>query len=163
MRNRRELIENLHQYGCRVTRPRVVVLSILAQSPKHITADQVLQRARRTYPSLNKSVVYRNLELLADLGLVSRTDLGQGQVEYELHRHPHHHHLVCRICRTTAEVVPETFAALEKELAERYGFAADLDHLAIFGLCRRCRSQKTWRRAHHPHPQPDAPDRGAAP
>ncbi|HYA44060.1 MAG TPA: Fur family transcriptional regulator [Acidimicrobiales bacterium] len=156
-------MEALQKYGCRVTQQRLTVLSVLAQSPKHLTADQVLQRARRVYPLLNKSVVYRNLELLTGLGLVSRTDLGQGRVEYELHRHPHHHHLVCRRCHRTIEAVPETFAALGEELTGRYGFAADLDHLAIFGLCRRCRSRKSLPRAHHPHLQPDPPHRGAAP
>jgi len=161
MRRNQELIERLRRYGSRVTRQRLLVLSVLAQNHKHLTADQVLQRTRRAFPALNKSVVYRNLELLTDLGLVSRTDLGQGHVEYELHRHPHHHHLVCRRCRRAVEVLPDALGALGQELAERYGFAADLDHLAIFGVCRRCGSQKTLRRAHHPHPY--SPNPGTVP
>ena len=146
-----EVIQRLKEYGYRLTPQREIMLSVLAKNNKHLSAEEVLRRVRRTYPYLNKSVVYRNLELLTELGLVSQTNLGQGAIEFELHQHPHHHHIVCRHCHHSAEVAPELFGGLELELRKRYGFAADLDHLAIFGLCRKCQSSKKSQRGHHPH------------
>lgn len=144
-----ELVKNLRSTGSRLTRQREVILSVLAQSESHLRADEILRRVRRVYPQLNKSVVYRNLDLMIRLGLVSQIDTGQGRVEYELHHHPHHHHLVCRNCNATREVKAPLFAELERDLLTRHSFAAELDHFAIFGLCRRCRVKKQNAR-HHP-------------
>ncbi len=135
-----ELKKNLRAAGHKLTPPREILLTIIAQSSDHLSADEILRRARRADPHLNKSVVYRNLDLLTQLGLISCTKLGKGCTEYELHRHPHHHHLVCRKCHQRVEVAPELFEQLAEELQGRYGFAAHLDHFAIFGVCRRCRS-----------------------
>ncbi|MCL5995654.1 MAG: transcriptional repressor [Chloroflexi bacterium] len=145
------LVEQLEAHGYRLTPQREIVLSILSETDKHVSAETLLLRVRQVYSRANKSVVYRNLDLLAQLGLISCVDLGQGRVEYEVHRHPHHHHLVCRHCKQVIEVSANAFAALQRELLERHGFAADMDHLAIFGLCRKCQSQQAAHSGHHPH------------
>ncbi len=134
-------LDGLRQAGHRLTPQREMILSVICESGGHLTADAILQRVRVRYPYLNKSAVYRTLELLARLGLVNPTDLGHGQVEYEVHRDPHHHHLVCQRCGRITEVEQRVFAALDKQLREKYEFAAELDHFAIFGTCKRC--QKT--------------------
>lgn len=148
-----ELVRNLRSNGNRLTPQREVILSVLASSERsesHLCADEIIRRVRRVYPHLNKSVVYRNLDLLTRLGLVSRIDPGQGRVEYELHHHPHHHHLVCRGCNSTHKVESPLFARLEQDLMREHSFAADIDHIAIFGLCRRCRMKKR-KASQHPH------------
>jgi Fur family ferric uptake transcriptional regulator len=145
------LVEQLSALGYRLTPQREILLSVLSESDKHVNAEALLNRVRQVYPRANKSVVYRNLELLTRLGLISCVNLGQGRVEYEVHHHPHHHHLVCRHCKHVIEVNSAAFAALQQELLEQHGFEADMDHLAIFGLCRKCRSKHTVRNGHHPH------------
>ncbi len=107
-----------------------------------MTAEEILTRVRARYPYLGKSVVYRTLDLLSDLGMVTRTDLGQGHIEYELHEHPHHHHLICRGCGSVVRVDNSSFDSLGKRLKDRYGFHADLDHFAIFGRCANCMDHK---------------------
>ena len=133
-----ELVERLREKGHRMTPQREMILSVVCECNGHVTADEILKRVRKRYPYINKSAVYRTLDLLARLNLVNPTDFGQGRVEYEVHRHPHHHHLLCRNCRQMIEVDERIFAPLEKALRTEYGFSADLDHFAIFGLCRKC-------------------------
>ena len=135
------MVTILRASGCRLTPQRESVLEVIADSAGHLTADEILRRVRAHHPYLNKSAVYRALDLLTRLDLITQTDCGRGRVEYELHRHPHHHHVVCRNCGRVAEVRHASFAALEKNLRARYGFRADLDHFAIFGLCRRCQTK----------------------
>ncbi len=132
------LIENLRQNGHRLTPQREMILAVICESGGHFTADDILQRAHARYPYLNKSAVYRTLELLTRLGVLNQTDFGQGHVEYELHQHPHHHHLLCRRCGKRTEVDEQLFVPLQKALRAEYGFIADLDHFAIFGTCRKC-------------------------
>ena len=134
-----QMVNALRAKGHRLTPQREMVLAVLAESEGHVTAEQVLERVRARYRYLNKSAVYRALDLLTRLDLITQTDCGRGHVEYELHRHPHHHHIVCRNCGKMEEVQDASFAALEKNLKSVYGFQADLDHFAIFGLCGKCR------------------------
>ncbi|MDE3090606.1 MAG: transcriptional repressor [Chloroflexota bacterium] len=133
-----QFIQELRQAGHRLTPQREAVLSVICDCEGHIAADAILKRIRKRYPYINKSAVYRTLDLLARLGFVNPTDFGQGRVEYEVHQHPHHHHLLCRNCHQMVEVDERVFAPLERALRTDYGFTADLDHFAIFGLCRKC-------------------------
>ena len=119
-----------------------MVLAVICDTTGHVPAEDVLERVHKRYPYLNKSAVYRTLELLSQLGFITQTDFGQGRIEYELHRHPHHHHLVCRKCGKLTQVDETLFLPLAKSLAKDYGFAADLDHFAIYGTCSRCQEQK---------------------
>jgi Fur family ferric uptake transcriptional regulator len=135
------MIETLRASGHRLTPQRESVLEVICDTPEHLTADEILKQVRKRYPYLNKSAVYRSLDLLVELGFVTQTDLGQGCTQYQLHRHPHHHHLVCRKCGGVLQVAHTCFQPLEKRLRQKYGFQADLDHFAVFGLCRGCQGE----------------------
>lgn len=138
MSHHMKMVETLRATGHRLTPQRESVLEVIGSSDQHLTAEDILKLVRKRYPYLNKSAVYRSLDLLTHIGMVTQTDLGQGRVEYELHEHPHHHHLVCRQCGAVSQVDHTSFQPLEKTLEKKYGFAADLDHFAIFGLCSKC-------------------------
>ena len=150
MSNHMVMLKVIRDSGHRLTLQRESVLSVIASSNSHLTAEEIIDRVRKRYPYLNKTAVYRSLALLTGLGLVTQTDLGRGRVEYELHRHPHHHHLVCRNCRQVTEIEHDVFAALAKKLENEYGFRADMDHFAVFGLCRKCKTG-TRKKPIHPH------------
>lgn len=146
MAHHAELLQSLRAAGYRLTPQRESVLAAIAGSGSHLTAEQIMARVRERYPYMNKSAIYRSLDLLVELGLVTQTDLGRGRVEYELHRHPHHHHLICRRCRRIEQVDHAAFAALAKKLETVYGFQADLDHFAVFGRCKRCQARNPLRK-----------------
>ena len=134
-----DYLTQLRDHGHRLTPQRERVLAAVCEIEGHISAEEILRCVRKRYPSINKSAVYRTLDLLTRLGFVNPTDLGQGRVEYEVHRHPHHHHLVCRRCHAMIEAEDRIFDSLEKALRKDYGFSADLDHFAIFGMCAKCK------------------------
>ena len=136
------MVNDLRQAGHRLTPQREMILSVIRASDGHLTADDILQRVRTRYSPLNKSAVYRTLDLLTRLDLVNEIDFRQGRVEYEIHQHPHHHHLLCRNCGKRTEIDDRFFVSLEKTLRAEYGFSPDLDHFAIRGLCRKCQTQK---------------------
>lgn len=143
-----ELVDSLRQTGHRLTPQRESVLSVIAESDEHLTAEEILARVRKRYPYLNKSAVYRSLDLLAELNLVTQTDLGHGRVEYELHRHPHHHHLICHHCKHVQQIDQSVLQGLQKKLEHDFGFHPDLDHFAIFGICSKCSKKKTKEKTH---------------
>lgn len=127
----------LRARGFRLTPRRLMVVEVLARSRGHVTGDDILCAVRERYPVTNKTTVYRTLDLLAELGIVAVTDLGMGRLEYELAEHPHHH-LICERCRARIEVDDDLLEPLRASLHGRYGFTANLDHFALFGICPDC-------------------------
>jgi Fur family ferric uptake transcriptional regulator len=146
-----ELVQSLRQSGHRLTPQRESVLAVICDNEGHLTAEEILADVRKRYPYLNKSAVYRSLDLLSDLGLITQTDLGHGRVEYELHRHPHHHHLVCRRCKREEQIEHKVFNELQQHLEKEFGFKPDLDHFAIFGTCRKCQARAAKINKQHSH------------
>lgn len=131
--------EALREKGYRLTPQRSLILDILHHANKHITAEEILNEVRARYPKVNKSTVYRTLELLERLGLVDETDLGGDRLCYHHVEKGHHHHLVCRKCGRVFDVEEEIIDPLKKSLIEKYGFVPDIRHLAIHGYCLTCR------------------------
>ena len=133
---RAALAERLRQAGQRVTPQRLVILGALTLG-EHLSADEVFARVEPLLPAVNRSTVYRTLELFRDLGLVSETDLGGGVRQFEL-LDRRHHHLICRSCGHVLELDDALIAPLREAIRDRYAFAAGIDHLALFGRCAGC-------------------------
>lgn len=135
------LMEYLRDGGYRLTPQRSMILSAICESPGHLSAEEVYDRVRQHYPYMDISTVYRTLQLLKRLHLITETDLGDGSVRYELAARQRHHHLVCRQCGNTTSLEHDFLEPLQATLRQRYGFDADMDHLAIFGVCAACSQQ----------------------
>ena len=132
----------LRASGYRVTPQRQLVLEAVTKldhaSPEDIFAE-VHQRAR----GVNVSTIYRTLELLEQLGLVTHTHLGHGAPRYHLAADAQHVHLVCRECEQVTEVEPAAVGALVAALDTEHGFETDVGHLTVFGRCANCRDRKS--------------------
>ncbi len=126
--------------GYKLTPQRKVILDILHHTDTHLTADDIFLQVNERIPGVNRSTVYRTLELLESLGLVVRSELGSSHV-YHHSEEGHHHHLVCRSCGRVVDCDEDILIPLESRLTEKYGFTADLHHHVIQGVCRRCRGK----------------------
>ena len=132
----------LRKNGHRLTPQRMLVIEILHNAERHISAEEIYKQLHKRYPYANISTVYRTLELLKKSNLVMETDFGEGRVRYHIADKGHHHHLVCRSCGKTIDLEESLLQPLEDTLLQKYGFNADLRHLAISGECGRCRAKK---------------------
>jgi Fur family transcriptional regulator, ferric uptake regulator len=131
------LADRLRAIGQRATPQRLMILGAL-ETGEHLTADEVYCRIAGLSPVINRSTVYRTLELFRDLGMVSETDLGGGVRQFELLDQRRHHHLVCHECGAIIEIDDSLIEPLREQALQRYGFSADIAHLALFGRCRLC-------------------------
>lgn len=138
----RQMSATIKQQGRRMTPQRQLILSALGSFRGHVTAEEVYQKVSSQFPQVNVSTIYRTLELLEDLGLVTHTHFDNGITQYHLTSAGVHQHLVCQSCSSEQELGLEILEPLARELRNTYGFAADLAHFAIVGLCRDCVAQK---------------------
>ena len=138
MDKRRDIVSELSERGYRLTPQRVMILSAIENSDDHISAEEIYAQIVAKYPNVNISTVYRTLELLKRLGLVTETHLGDGLVRYHSAEKGHHHHLVCRQCGAITDLDESVVSPLKDVLIREYQFIPDLRHLAIFGRCVNC-------------------------
>ena len=141
MSEQMEILDHLRRSGHRVTPQRVMILAAMRQRGGHVSADEVYQQVQAAHPYINRSTVYRTLEMLTKEGLVTVTDLGKGAVHYEMHSGRPHHHLVCHNCGVVEEFDHALLKPLQQSLERKYKFQARLDHMAIFGLCAKCQTK----------------------
>jgi Fur family transcriptional regulator, ferric uptake regulator len=127
----------LHDRGYRMTPQRRLVLDAVS-SLGHATPDEVLLRVREQASGVNASTIYRNLELLEELGLVRHSHLGSGPSTWHAASHSGHLHLLCRSCGSITEVDVSLVADLVGRLERDTGFKSDMEHFAVQGICADC-------------------------
>ncbi|MGQ9616695.1 MAG: Fur family transcriptional regulator [Spirochaetota bacterium] len=137
--------------GYRLTVPRQVILQILSESSSHMSAEDIYFEVHRKYPAIGLTTVYRTLELLVQMGLVSKFDFGDNRARYEFSDGPgawrHHHHLVCTSCGRIIDYTDfiddelELLGKTEKGLSEKYNFKITNHIIQFYGLCEKCQSK----------------------
>ncbi|WP_407565759.1 Fur family transcriptional regulator [Streptomyces sp. 184] len=128
---------DLRERGYRLTPQRQLVLEAV-DCLEHATPDDILGEVRKTAAGVNISTVYRTLELLEELGLVSHAHLNHGPPTYHIADRHHHLHLVCRVCDRVIEAENAVAEPFAETLRQRFGFESDVQHFAILGRCATC-------------------------
>jgi Fur family ferric uptake transcriptional regulator len=126
--------------GLKLTPQRRLILDIIHDAQAHITAEEILDYVQSRAPGVNKSTIYRTLELLEELGCVYKSELDNRFI-YHHAEEGHHHHLVCQSCGKSIECAEDVFLPVESTISDRYGFKADLRHMVVSGLCKECRAK----------------------
>ena len=134
--------ERLTEAGFRRGGARAAVIELLDAQPCALSAYELEARLREEGRGVARASVYRILDELERLGLVTKLEVGQGIARYEPVRPggDHHHHMVCARC---GEVIPFADDELEATLgrvAERVTFDVDEHEIVLHGSCADCAS-----------------------
>jgi len=135
----------LRERGFRVTPQRQLILDAICAGDGHTTPEEIHERVRAWTPHVNRATVYRNLDFLCDMRLVVAVQIG-GRWYYEIAGETPHHHLVCRRCNRMVQIDHLTVKSLFDRVERERHFTIDMDHLALFGLCAKCRSAEAGSR-----------------
>ena len=141
------VLDLLRSHGLRMTPQRRAIVAEIMAANGHISPTAVARRVQDRVPGVNPSTVYRTLDLLEEVGVLSHTHLESG-AEYHRRAEGQHIHLICSRCGSDDSLSLGEARRLRDLLGEHHGFAPDLTHFAISGLCRRC--QRAGRRAPAP-------------
>jgi len=130
--------QTLKEKGYRITPQRSMILDVLHHAEKHVSADDIYEQVITKYPEVNKSTVYRTLELLKGLDLVDEADFGGDKLYYHHAEKGDHHHLICQKCGRTVEVDEGILDPIRDTLVTKYNFVPNIRHLPISGHCLTC-------------------------
>lgn len=131
----------LRDAGFRAGGARSAVLELLAGQSCCASAQEIHDTLRVGGRSVGIASVYRVLDVLAELRLVQRVDVGDGIARFEpaLPDGDHHHHVVCDDC---GKVEPFSDPSLETAIARasrRLGYSVDAHEVVLRGECGDCR------------------------
>lgn len=132
----------LRDSGRKLTRQRRVVLHLFDCDHRHLTAQQVHESVIESQPDISLVTIYRTLELMTDLGILSKINFNDGADRYErnLGDAGHHHHLICTECGRVVEFLGCAIPLLTRQLEEATGFAIDGHWLKLTGQCAPCQT-----------------------
>ena len=132
-----EVLEGMRAAGARITASRRSVVDALLSGPgHHVTAGDLLDHLRRDDPEFHESTVYRTLDLLVELSVITRIE-ADGVAVYHL-AHRAHHHVVCDRCGRVFSVDPEVLAPVADQLRDDYDFVLRSDAVTLPGRCVDC-------------------------
>ena len=137
-----DLPDRLRARGLRWTPQRRVLVEVLSRTNGHVTGAELIERCRELDPDTIPSTVYRTLDVLEELGVLSHSHGADGREEFHVLPATEHGHLYCRRCGGQWELDqddPIVVAAVKATDAER-GFRIDISHISLMGLCAACRA-----------------------
>ncbi|MEJ2049930.1 MAG: Fur family transcriptional regulator [Calditrichota bacterium] len=132
----------LRDNNLRFTTERVIILEEIFSSPSHFDAEQLFIQIRNKHQHISRATVYRTLDLLSQIGIIKKENLGQGYASYELDLNvPHHDHMICVECGKVVEFVDDVIEKRQKEISEKYGMDMIRHQLQIYGRCKEHRKK----------------------
>jgi Fur family peroxide stress response transcriptional regulator len=122
--------------GQRYSRQREEILRVVQTTDTHPTADWVYEQVRKILPHVSLGTVYRNLNLLADEGLIQRVILDDGIVRFDGNTNDHHHFICTKTGKIYDVMLPlgdELLAKFNAEMSKPHGFKATHFKIEFYG------------------------------
>lgn len=121
----------------RMTRQRQIILEELRKVATHPSADEVYETVRKRLPRISLGTVYRNLEILSELGEIQKLELGGDLKRFD--RKPNkHYHIRCMNCGRVDDAPIAPLNQVEDELYGATVYTIIGHRLEFEGLCPQC-------------------------
>jgi Fur family ferric uptake transcriptional regulator len=132
--------ELLRASGFRITPQRQLVLEAV-HTLKHCTPEEILAEVQKTAAAVNLSTIYRTIDVLEEVGLITHTHIGHGAPSYRPVGQDVEIHLVCDTCSCVQSVSADAASDFIEKLRGLAGFETDATHLSIYGQCAQCQAR----------------------
>ncbi|HEU4979900.1 MAG TPA: Fur family transcriptional regulator [Solirubrobacterales bacterium] len=136
--------EALSEGGHRAGGAREAVVSLLARQSCCLSAQEISDGLRESGRDVGIASIYRALDLLGELGLVQRVEIGDGGARFEpvVPGGEHHHHAVCDTCGRVTAFEDERLEEQLERLAGRLRHSMSGHDIVIHGDCARCAGRR---------------------
>ena len=126
----------LKDRGYRLTGKRREILDFLLQNNRYVTARELIDHLRESYPTLSRETVYRNLKTLRDEGIIEESRFDELEARYRMAcQNGHHHHYICVMCGKTIMLDHCPMPALG---CAPSGFTVLQHRFEVLGYCSDC-------------------------
>jgi Fur family ferric uptake transcriptional regulator len=121
----------------RMTRQRRVILEELREFTHHPSADEIYEAVRRRIPRISLGTVYRNLEVLSELGEIQKLEFGGTLKRFDWDPEDHYH-IRCNLCDRVDNAPMPHLEDIENRVSEDTDYRIIGHRLEFYGLCPEC-------------------------
>jgi Fur family transcriptional regulator, peroxide stress response regulator len=122
--------------GIPLTHQRLAIYQALLETDSHPSAETVFRALHDRLPQLSLGTVYKNLEILQELGLISEVNVLHETARYDANLEAHHH-LVCVRCKRVIDLYDDSLARVAPR--NNHGFVVTDVRVQVNGVCPDCR------------------------
>lgn len=130
----------------RNTIQRALVLETVNKLCCHATADEVYDEIHKAHPTISRATVYRNLNLLSEMGEIRRIEIPGSADRYD-HVVHNHCHVRCEVCGCIFDMDMEFVYGLESGIRDSHGFDITGYDIVFHGICPACKAQRDTAKA----------------
>ena len=123
------------------SRQRELILEAVREDDLHPTADFIYQRLKKDHPNLSLGTVYRNLNLLSEIGTINKLHVPGMPDRFDGNITPHYH-FYCKHCGRVFDVNIDFPQEIDREVERETGHHVDSHSVLFSGICKGC-AQKT--------------------
>jgi Fur family ferric uptake transcriptional regulator len=131
----------------RLTTQRQIILEELAKVKSHPTASELYDMVRKRLPRIGLGTVYRNLELMADNGMILKIEVGGTQKRFDAFTDPHYH-IRCSSCGKVDDMDLPVLDDLVNSAGESSSYQILGHHVEFTGVCPDCLKNQTSSATH---------------
>ncbi len=121
------------------SKQRDAISQLLKSVKCHPSAEWVYNEIKRDFPKISLATVYRNLNLLCDLGEAMRIDVGDGTVRYDGYV-KNHYHFLCSFCNKVIDVSEDEIGYINSEIEKNHNITVDRHSIVFYGRCDKCKN-----------------------
>lgn len=131
----------MEQVARRNSKQRRLILEALMQNPVHPSAETIYNMLKPEHPELSLGTVYRNLNLLAEMGIIQRVQMAIPQEHYDGNI-ACHYHMLCNTCGEIVDIMPgDRCGELKCDIETQDGHYIDGQCVLFRGICAACREK----------------------
>ncbi|MBX6377495.1 MAG: transcriptional repressor [Clostridia bacterium] len=127
--------------GQRVTSQRLAIYAYLIENDTHPTAEEIYRALRERFPVMSPATVYKTLDLLVEMGLVTRLGFGGQAARYDGNPEVHAN-LLCVRCGLIRDLELPELEAVQQEVQRLSGYRVLGQRYEFYGLCPDCGSTR---------------------
>lgn len=127
----------------RNTKQKQYILTILKESDKPMSINEIYGHISKKLPKIAKSTIYRNIDSLLNQNLIEKYHLTDSELYYRIKadHDDHKHFVVCDDCKQVFDL-PTCPIHMIEDAMEEEGFKIKGHQIQISGTCRKCLSHE---------------------
>ena len=119
------------------SRQRECIKEYLISTHDHPTADTVYMHVKKEFPNISLGTVYRNLNLLVELGEICKISTPDGGDRFDGTMTPHYH-IFCTECGCVFDLVLDQMDEINKIANTKFDGIIENHSITFYGKCRKC-------------------------
>ena len=122
------------------SRQRELILKTLRENAVHPTAEQLYQFIRSEEPTISLATVYRNLNTLAQKGIIKKIEGLENMAHFD-HQTHEHYHFICTKCHQVFDIPCDVAPNLVSTVEEETGMSVSYCDISFRGICNHCKNR----------------------